>query len=88
MFKSIKNLFEQKGKAESSFIYLCECEITKEAGGRDWCPRCGDKMRKKKRFAISHHTLAVSNGNDDDKRHFMFWPENHLNGIRARIFYL
>jgi uncharacterized paraquat-inducible protein A len=48
IFKGIKNMFEQKEIGESSFIFLCACGVTKEAGGSDRCPRCGDKMRKKK----------------------------------------
>ena len=48
IFKSIKNVFEQKEMREPSFIFRCACGVTKEAGGGDRCPRCGDKMRKKK----------------------------------------
>jgi hypothetical protein len=48
MFAGIKNVFEQREIGESSFIFLCACGVTKEAGGSDRCPRCGNKMRKKK----------------------------------------
>jgi hypothetical protein len=49
MFKTVDNIYQKiKPKQETRMILDCECGILKEVGGSDRCPRCGNKMRKKR----------------------------------------
>jgi hypothetical protein len=49
MFKAVQILYGKiKPRQVNRMMLTCECGILKEDGGSDRCPRCGDKMKRKK----------------------------------------